>query len=180
MYKYLFYSFILFIKLCFGLNSYGQNHLYEVREIYKQSTTEACKSEQLIALIRDKNLTANSPLFLAYLGSSQAMMANCVSMPHKKLKYFTEGTENLDNAVALAKNNHEIRFLRLQIQVHSPDFLNYHSNIAEDKSIIFHHFESLLKNDVVDNYTKYLAKSLQQTVNLSVQEKQILQKIITE
>lgn len=180
MYIYLFYSFLIISELTFGSILYGQNHLSEVRELYKQSTLEACESEKLLNFIENKDLIQDSPVFLAYLGSSQAMMADCVSMPHKKMSYFKQGAENLDNAVSQYRNNFEIRFLRLQIQIHSPDFLKYKSNIAEDKKIIIQHFESALQTKAVDAYTKYLAKSLQQTVKLNVEEKQIIQKIVTD
>ncbi len=180
MYRWLFYSFVIIAKLTLGLNLYGQKHLSEVRTLYKASTLEACESEKLLNFIEDNNLIKDFPVFLAYLGSSQAMMANCVSLPHKKMSYFKQGTNNIDKAVSLAINNYEIRFLRLQIQVHSPDFLNYDNEVAEDKKIIFQHFQISLQKGGVEEYTKYVAESLQQTVNLNVEEKEIIEKIIIE
>jgi|GEM_PF-396223 len=180
MYRLLFYSLFIIFKLTLGLNLYGQKYLSEVRVLYEAATLEACEAEKLLNFIEDKYLVKDFPVFLAYLGSSQAMMADCVSLPHKKLSYFKEGTNNINKAVSLAIDNHEIRFLRLQIQVHSPDFLNYNNEIVEDKKMIFEYFQLSLQKGVVEEYTKYLAKSLQQTVNLNVEEKQIIQNIITD
>jgi len=67
----------------------------------------------------------------AYKAASTALMAEYVKWPGTKLKYFKQGTRELDALIA-EHQCLESTYLRLLIQYKSPRFLGYHDSIQMD------------------------------------------------
>ena len=53
--------------------------------------------------------------------------------PTQKLKTFREGVDKLENAIKKYPNNIDLRMVRFAVQQNAPRFLDYYSNIEEDK-----------------------------------------------
>lgn len=106
-------------------------------EYVRQHYEQAVKNEKLCQTLIDQlseetgNITC-----LAYLGAFQMIRANHTSNPLSKLNTFNKGKKNIELAIKKAPENVELRFIRLSVQVNCPDFLQYNSNINEDKKFI--------------------------------------------
>lgn len=84
--------------------------------------------------------TEVSPVIKGYIGAVHLAKAKHAII-FKKMGYFNNGTKILDQAVEEAPNEVELRFLRMTIQLNAPGFLNYSSEIEEDKAFVFTHFQ---------------------------------------
>lgn len=103
------------------------------RNIYFSEPSE----EQALLLQKTASeIKGNEALKLAYLGSSEAMLAEYGYNPFSKFNMFKRGTEQIEKAVILAPENAEIRFLRLGVQTNAPSFLGYNTNQNEDVGMI--------------------------------------------
>ena len=71
----------------------------------------------------------------AYLGSMTVMKAEYAFLPTKKYSYFKEGTTILENSIKDTKSVEKI-YLRLLIQLNTPQFLAYYENITQDVNFI--------------------------------------------
>jgi len=80
-----------------------------------------------------------SPVIRGYIGAVHLAKAKHAII-FKKMGYFNKGTKILDAAVAEAPTEVELRFLRMTIQLNAPGFLNYSSEIEEDRAFVFTHF----------------------------------------
>jgi hypothetical protein len=72
----------------------------------------------------------------AYAGALMMRMSGLVKSGMDKLKIFKQGRVKLEQCIKQDSLNVEYRFLRLMIQEHIPDFMNYHSKKTEDARII--------------------------------------------
>ena len=72
---------------------------------------------------------------LAYRGVCKTMMAKYVFWPASKIEYFNDGKEDIENAIQNNPENIEIRYLRLLIQLNTPNFLGYNDNIDDDATV---------------------------------------------
>ena len=72
----------------------------------------------------DKNVLSE-----AYKGLCQTMMAQHVFWPSSKISYFNKGKKIIDEAIAAAPDNYELRYIRLLVQLNAPAFLGYNKEI---------------------------------------------------
>ena len=79
----------------------------------------------------------------AYSGALMMKMSGIVKSGLEKLKIFKAGRIKLENSIRQDSLNAEYRFLRLIIQEHVPDFMNYHSKRVEDAKMISESFGKL-------------------------------------
>jgi hypothetical protein len=128
------YSFLLFLLLLLVSMPASTQNIAELRRLFKAATSEQCKSEALYRAIPVIPLQ-NKAVFMAYKGAGRTMMADCVFSPLKKQSYFKEGKELIEDAVSLARNNIEVRFLRFIVQSNLPGFLGYDS-LDEDSKFL--------------------------------------------
>lgn len=106
-------------------------------EYVRQHYEQAVKNENLCQTLIDQlSKETENPVCLAYLGAFQTIWANHVNSPLSKLSTFNKGKKNIEQALKKAPDNIELRFIRLSVQVNCPDFLQYNSNINEDKKFI--------------------------------------------
>jgi hypothetical protein len=101
--------------------------------------------------------TSKSPVLTAYKGVARASSADAAFNPATKLSRFNEGKNLIEKALNLNPKDAEIRLLRLSVQIGAPIFLNYRSNIEEDRSLII---ESLSKNPELFNDKDFSKKVL--------------------
>lgn len=130
--KILFCSLFLVFFVSNGMK--GQNIDIEyLRSNYEKAVgnKDLCKK-----MMEGLAIKKEEPVYLAYLGSLQAVWANHVINPISKLKTFKNGKKNLEKAAEMKPNNIEIRFLRLSVQKNAPSFLGYNKEIEEDTDFI--------------------------------------------
>jgi len=99
---------------------------------------------------------AKTPLEKGYEAAFNMFMAKHTSNPFKKMGYFKEGKKLLENQIKIEPNNTELRFIRLCIQYHIPDFLGYKNNIEEDKDYLVANLYKLKDDATKDIIYKYL------------------------
>ncbi|MCX7876118.1 MAG: hypothetical protein N2321_08140 [Melioribacteraceae bacterium] len=91
---------------------------------------------------------SNNPKFklyeIAYLGGIEAVKSKHAFWPMKKLNHLKEAMKYLSQAIDLAPDNLEIRFLRFSILHYVPSFLGYGKEREEDANEIF---KLLMKKD---------------------------------
>jgi len=96
-------------------------------KFHSQEITQA----YLDALQSDAQWNLN-PLVIAYVGVSETMLAENVFWPREKWNYFNSGKEKIEKAIHQNKNNPELRYLRLLVQLNAPSFLSYDESIETD------------------------------------------------
>ncbi|MFN3444461.1 MAG: hypothetical protein ACK44D_01865 [Bacteroidia bacterium] len=124
----------------------------EVRNVYEK----AIYSQQIAVDLIDKLNASNNNTFLGYKGAVTMIMAKHVFSPYKKLNYFKNGKEILEQAILKEPLNIELRFLRFSIQSNSPKFLDYHSNLFSDKSFLLKEVKTINDTDLKQRITKFL------------------------
>lgn len=124
-------------------------------------------------LDQDKNSMGNSVL-MAYKGVARASSADALFNPASKLARFNEGKKLIETAIDLDSQNAEIRFLRLSVQLGAPVFLNYRSDIEEDRQIIVERIKNdpALFND--DEFTKKVLIFLQNRAKPNAKQQQVI------
>lgn len=128
------YILILRVLLSWSTIDSDTLSIEKIRADYMHYATDRTKCDCAIKnLANRKN---KSSLQLGYYGALQTIWANHASNPFSKLNTFIKGKKNIEKAIAEDNDNTELRFIRLSIQTNAPYFLNYRSNIEEDKSFL--------------------------------------------
>lgn len=94
------------------------------------------KTEDGLYKIIEYQSFPNSAASSAYQGLAKTMMAQYAYLPNTKLSYFNAGKRLIENAIAKDKNNAELRYIRLMVQLNIPSFLSYSSSINQDIDFI--------------------------------------------
>ncbi|ALI97873.1 hypothetical protein [Rufibacter tibetensis] len=101
---------------------------------YYQTATKSEEIAQKFLSLMEK-YQGKDPLKLGYKAVSHAIMAKHVWSPYAKLKYLRQSSQLFEDAVALDKQDPEVRFLRFSIENYIPRYLNMSSHLEEDKKI---------------------------------------------
>lgn len=104
-----------------------------LRRHYEQAAASKEAGEKFYDLLhgyRDQNA-----LVLGYKAASEAIKARDASMLNK-LTYVQQAARTFEQAVALAPENAEIRFLRFSVESNLPPFLGLSKHVEEDKSFL--------------------------------------------
>lgn len=160
--------FLFFILI--GTEAMSQNKI-PVRELFYRSSRSAVSADTLFE--KFKNVKSSEDAFLiAYKGMSQLMICFHSYNPYTKFNYFLKGKESLEDAIRKDPSNIEYRFLRLSVQLNTPSFLGYASNIMEDKLAIFNGVKFLEDTDLLQRIAHYTskAKKLSDFEKLKVQQ----------
>lgn len=112
----------------------GEPEMKEVREMYFFAAKDEEKCLEMISLLSSQK--ENNSLLWGYLASAEMLMAKHAFNPFTKMDYFKKGRAKLDEAIAKDPENMELRALRLAVQKNAPSFLNYSSDMEEDKTLI--------------------------------------------
>jgi hypothetical protein len=105
------------------------------RALFFQFEADSKAGERLFAMIPEIHANKNATL-LAYKGAARASMANLSFNPATKFSRFIEGKNMIEEAVSNDPLNAEIRFIRLSVQLSTPSFLRYQSEVLGDRSFI--------------------------------------------
>lgn len=145
-------SFILVLNIVI-VNAQSLN-LHDVRKDFNKGVKDETLCKKYLNILQTN---AKSPLDRGYEAAFQMFMAKHTSNPFKKMGYFKDGKKLLESQIKLDPNNIELRFIRLSIQYHIPDYLGYKSNIDEDKDYLVSNLYKLKDEktkDIIYNYLK--------------------------
>ena len=110
----------------------------------RQNVGEMFKTEEICTRLYQQfeitDITTDN-LLVGYKGAVLLGMARHHPNPFKKMGFFSDGKELLENAIAIDSENLELRFLRLTIQTNIPSFLGYDSDKENDKAFVLNHIE---------------------------------------
>ncbi len=75
--------------------------------------------------------------------------ANFLTSPLSKLNAFMAGKNQIERTIAQTPQNLELRYIRLALQMRSPVFLGYKSNIDIDKRFIAKYLPNETDKDLI-------------------------------
>ena len=145
--------FFTAVLLCIVFNSNAQT-VVSVRDMFYRASKSSDSADSLFNNFTSLNKT-NDAFTIAYKGMSQLMVCYHSYNPYTKFKYFVKGKESLEQAINKDPQNIEFRFLRLSVQLNTPEFLGYYSNINEDKLAIFNGVKTLTDKDLLERIANY-------------------------
>lgn len=146
--------FLLFVLTGASLNAHPS--LVEIRDLFAKASTDEAANTKLFELTNSYSLTT-FPIYYAYNAGAEMTLANHVTWPGTKLEYFNAGKTRLEAAVAKYPKNVEIRYIRYCVQQGCPFFLDYASNLAEDKKFIL---ANMNQTDWSESYKKQVKEFL--------------------
>ncbi len=142
-------TFFLLLLLISSTRSNGSD--LSAFYIALQSSDSAIINAELNALEKS-NLKEKD----AYMGALIIKKSNMEKSGLDKLSMFKKGRNLLEGSIKKDTLNAEYRFVRLTIQEHVPDFLNYHSKKTEDAKMIKLAFHKLPREvqEAIRDYSK--------------------------
>lgn len=105
----------------------------QLRHHYERAAADKAAGEVFYQLLADYH--AQDALVLGYKAAAQAIRARDASM-FNKLTYVQDAARTFAQAVALAPDNAEIRFLRFSVESNLPAFLGLSQHVDEDKAFL--------------------------------------------
>lgn len=102
--------------------------------------------------ILDNTKYLDSPTTDAYLGMCESMMAEHLFLPTLKLQSFNKGKKKIEKAIKALPENAELRYIRLMVQLNTPNFLNYNDDIQSDLDL----FVDQIDVEIIDDKWKII------------------------
>ena len=130
--------------------------LVKLRDLFSKASTDEVANAELFSLTNSYSLHTY-PVYYAYNAAAEMTLANHVSWPGTKFDHFNAGRERLEAAVTKFPKNVEIRYIRYCVQQGCPFFLDYASNLEEDKKFIL---ANMNQTDWSDAYKKQVKEFL--------------------
>lgn len=130
--------------------------LSELRKLYPQAASSKVNADAFYT--KTSLLNSDDPILVGYKGIGLTLKAKYEKELAVKKSTFKKGAEMLQESIAKAPENIELRALRMSVQENSPKILNYNKNIEEDKKRIISNF-SKSKPDVKLFVSEFIASS---------------------
>ena len=108
-------------------------HPATLRRHYELAAADKAAGEKFYKLLADYK--ERDALVLGYKAASEAIRARDASM-FNKLTYVQDAARTFEQAVSLAPQNPEIRFLRFSVESNLPPFLGLSKHVDEDKEML--------------------------------------------
>jgi hypothetical protein len=94
-----------------------------------------------------------------YRSISLLIQAKSSFSPVDKIKYFRSGRNMLEQSIQEDVTSIELHYLRFCVQTNIPFFLNYSSNIEEDKRFILLNWNKISDADLKSRIRNYMLRS---------------------
>ncbi len=124
-----------FALVLMSLVAFGQVDLEKLRVDFYKAVESSDKADELGAQLPELS-KSESPVVKGYVASYGFLLAKHVYNPYTKYKHFNEGKAGLEGVIKQYPNEPELRFIRLSIQAHLPDFLGYAGDVKKDKDFL--------------------------------------------
>jgi hypothetical protein len=131
--------------------------IVEIRNMFYSASESADKTEEFMEYMN--NVKESNPLLKGYKAMACLLMAKNSFNPIKKWNYFSKGKLLLESAINDNNMSIELRFLRFSAQLNAPTFLNYSSNVKEDKKMIIKSFSLLTDTDLKVKIVNFLLEN---------------------
>jgi hypothetical protein len=144
---------IIFILLLFVVSKNSDAQQNEFQRVYTAlQSDDSAKINFELSSLETTSLKGKD----AYTGALTMRKSGLAKSGLEKLSLFKKGRRMLEASIKLDSMNAEYRFLRLIIQEHVPDFLNYHSKKEEDAKMIRESYRKLSPElqAIIKNYSK--------------------------
>ena len=141
--------FVIIFLFSILLSNAQCSDLTKLRETYIISHNDIQKCKELHSLSKNCNPKLD-PVEFSYNIISNLMECNFIFNPLIKYKIFKESTQQLDGMIHLNPQHTEIRFLRYLVQLNSPTFLGYNTNLDDDYKFIIDNIYS--ENEDLKNF----------------------------
>ena len=113
----------------------GQDHaLEELRPKYMKALHDYEEAPDVYELF--EAVENPSAKLLAYRGALEAIMTKTTWNIFKKLSFLSDCQDTFNEAIAMAPNNIEVRFMRLSVEHEIPYYLGFSSHMKEDKEFV--------------------------------------------
>ena len=99
---------------------------------------------------------ANTTIEKGYYAAFHMFMAKHTGNPLKKMGYFKNGKNALEDIIKANPENIELRFIRLCIQFYTPKYLGYHHEINKDKAFVMNNLYKLSDKETKNLIYRYL------------------------
>src|SRR5690606_3467593 len=106
-----------------------------VRDLFSKASVDEKANNELFDLTKSYSLSY-APIIYAYNAAAEMTLANHTMWPTAKFDYFSSGKSKLESAIKTYPSNVEMRYIRYCVQQGCPFFLNYSSNLSEDKKYV--------------------------------------------
>ncbi|RZS90761.1 hypothetical protein [Aquimarina brevivitae] len=123
-------------------NLYAQD-MEAIREGFKNASSSELKSDSFLELTERAYQETKTPLMQGYYGVALAVNASFANNIFSKIGDFNKGKKQIDKAISKAKDNIELRMIRLSVQANAPKIAGYYKNIDEDKSFLLSHIDKV-------------------------------------
>ena len=133
--------------------------LVEVRRLYQNSADSEDSLKKLSGILA--TIDNNSPeiVYLSYKGAATMMKAKYQINPFAKMDSFKNGKAIIEAALNKDTTAIEARYLRFTIQTNLPSFLNYSSNITNDKAFLLSNYPQIKDEELKKIIFHYLSTS---------------------
>ena len=108
-------------------------HPAALRQQFAKASTDKAAAEKLYKLLADYK--GHDAVVMAYKGAAEAIRARDASM-FDKLTFIQQANRSFEQAVSLAPENAEVRFLRFSVESNLPSFLGMSKHVEEDKALL--------------------------------------------
>lgn len=140
----------------FFLNQWGFAQTSEIRTAYKAATESETKAKAFFKLVEDITSSDKAEM-LAYKGAGMTLLARYEPLTKRSAKV-KAGIKWIDDAIAKAPNNVEVRLIRLSIQENLPKMFKYNTHIESDKKFIKEALPTIKDSDLEKMIKGYLAE----------------------
>ena len=151
-----FLLLILFVLVSIpGLLSAQTEQYIVVRNLSSLATLDAAvKIDQLL----DMN-HLDATFEKGYRSISLLIQAKSSVSPLDKIKYFRSGRNMLEQSILEDVTSIELHYLRFCVQTNTPFFMNYSSNIEDDKRFILLNWNKITDADLKLRIRNYMLRS---------------------
>ena len=151
--------FLALTLLLWANSASGQDDLLmkirmNIGEVFKTDTVCFRMNDEF-----EKTDVSKSSLLLGYKGAVELGMARHEPNVFKKMGYFGDGKDHLEQSIKNAPESIELRFLRLTIQTHMPTFLGYGSEKESDKAFVLENLDSAHSEDFKKRVLNFISQA---------------------
>ncbi|MDO7876660.1 hypothetical protein Q5H93_18080 [Hymenobacter sp. ASUV-10] len=104
-----------------------------LRQQFAKASSDKAAAEKLYKQLADYK--GHDAVVMAYKGAAEAIRARDASM-FDKLTFIQQANRSFEQAVSLAPDNAEVRFLRFSVESNLPSFLGMSKHVEEDKALL--------------------------------------------
>lgn len=133
----------------------NSSELSTVRKLFSSAAESETDYDKLSVLTAESD-KLNTPILYGYSAAAEFIKAQYLFLPTSKLKSVDKGREMLESVIAIYPNNCELRFIRLSIQQELPFFIDYKSNIKQDKKFLADHISEVSDTELNKLINHYL------------------------